>query len=130
VSNANPNLRAVRRFTYRNETERSGVAGYHLRMSTSRFFIATDHPALPGHFPGRPVVPGVVLLDRVAAAVERETGMRVAALAQVKFSAPLLPGIEAELRIEEKSKKLHFRILHKAATLASGIVETAAKAEA
>lgn len=22
-----------------------------------------DHPALPGHFPGQPIVPGVVILD-------------------------------------------------------------------
>jgi 3-hydroxymyristoyl/3-hydroxydecanoyl-(acyl carrier protein) dehydratase len=39
-----------------------------------RFSIPSDHPSLPGHFPGRPVVPGVVLLDRVVAAIESVHG--------------------------------------------------------
>ena len=31
--------------------------------------IHADHPSLPGHFPGAPLVPGVVILDEVVAAL-------------------------------------------------------------
>lgn len=93
-------------------------------MISTRFRITADHPALPGHFPGRPVVPGVVVLDRIAAAIEREHGTRIASLPQVKFLAPLLPEQEAELRFEEKDKKIHFSVFHNGAAIASGIAET------
>ena len=33
--------------------------------------IAADHPAYSGHFPGMPVLPGVVLLDATLHALER-----------------------------------------------------------
>ncbi len=33
--------------------------------------IAADHPAYPGHFPGAPVLPGVVLLDAALHALEK-----------------------------------------------------------
>jgi len=33
--------------------------------------IDAAHPALSGHFPGRPTVPGVLLLDEVLSALER-----------------------------------------------------------
>ena len=34
-----------------------------------QFSIPADHPSLPGHFPGQPIVPGVVVLERVLEAV-------------------------------------------------------------
>ncbi len=35
------------------------------------FRIPADHPALPGHFPGRPLVPGVLVLDAALALIDR-----------------------------------------------------------
>ena len=52
-----------------------------------RFAVAADHPSLPGHFPGRPVVPGVVLLDHVLALVGRGTP----AACRVKFTSVVRP---------------------------------------
>jgi 3-hydroxymyristoyl/3-hydroxydecanoyl-(acyl carrier protein) dehydratase len=90
------------------------------------FSIAAAHPALPGHFPGRPVVPGVVLLDRVAAALARWRGARLAGLPQVKFLRPLLPGQTAELWLGDDGKSIRFRIAHAQAVIASGSIELAA----
>jgi 3-hydroxymyristoyl/3-hydroxydecanoyl-(acyl carrier protein) dehydratase len=72
--------------------------------------IAATHPVLPGHFPGNPVVPGVVLLDRIAAAIERARGMRLAKIAAVKFLAPLKPEEDAELRVTCDGARVRFRI--------------------
>jgi 3-hydroxyacyl-[acyl-carrier-protein] dehydratase len=72
--------------------------------------IAATHPALPGHFPGNPIVPGVVLLDRVAAAIERARGARIARIASVKFLAPLKPDEDAELRVTCDGARVRFRI--------------------
>ena len=90
------------------------------------FTIRSDHPALPGHFPGRPVVPGVVLLDRVAAALARWRGQRIAALPQVKFLAPLLPEEGAELHLDDDGKSMRFSILRNGVLIANGTVTLAA----
>ena len=72
--------------------------------------IHASHPSLPGHFPGRPIVPGVVLLDRVAAALESAGAGRLARIATVKFVAPLLPDEDAELRVARDGARVRFRI--------------------
>ena len=82
------------------------------------FTIPHDHPSLPGHFPGDPVVPGVVVLDRVFAAIEamhaNAGGWR---LPQVKFVQPLLPGEGAVVELEGDSARWRFRVVREDGTL-------------
>lgn len=88
-----------------------------------RFVIDPAHPSLPGHFPGRPLVPGVVLLDRVVAAIEAGHGpLGPLRLPQVKFLQPLLPGEEARIELEGDAPRWRFRILREDVVLASGEV--------
>lgn len=87
--------------------------------------IAASHPALPGHFPGHPVVPGVVLLDAVIAALMRHTGrsVRVTGFPAIKFLAPLLPEREFEIRVSAKPNgQAAFDVVADNTTLASGTV--------
>lgn len=95
------------------------------------FVIAPDHPSLPGHFPGRPVVPGVVILDRVLAAIEAAHGPPGGALRlpQVKFARPLLPGQVARIELDQvrpgDDARWRFRVLREGDVLASGEVAAA-----
>lgn len=73
--------------------------------------IAADHPSLPGHFPGRPVVPGVVLLDYVGATLAGQwPAWRLAGLPSVKFVRPLLPGEGFYILLQGELPKPRFRI--------------------
>lgn len=94
----------------------------------AQFLVAPTHPALPGHFPGAPVVPGVVVLDEVRAIAARWLGapLVLAGLPQVKFSAPLLPGRTAGVRLVHDGARLRFVVSDAAgAPLASGVMEMA-----
>lgn len=53
--------------------------------------LAHDHPAFAGHFPGRPIVPGALLIDLAVQAVETATRRQVTAIAQAKFLSPAVP---------------------------------------
>ncbi|MBL0917736.1 MAG: hypothetical protein IBJ14_03465 [Hydrogenophaga sp.] len=55
--------------------------------------VPADHPAFAGHFPGRPILPGVVLLDEaLRAARELAPGPSAWSIPQAKFLQPVLPG--------------------------------------
>jgi 3-hydroxyacyl-[acyl-carrier-protein] dehydratase len=84
--------------------------------------IPGAHPALPGHFPGRPIVPGVILLQRVLDEAERWLGraLPIRALPQAKFAAPLLPEQSAELELRLSGNELRFSITRNAQVLTQG----------
>lgn len=88
----------------------------------ARFLIAPDHPAFPGHFPGNPVVPGVVLLDRVLDEAERWLGHRVRAsgLPHVKFLAAVRPDETLRVSLLLTGETLKFTIHRDQQVVASG----------
>jgi 3-hydroxymyristoyl/3-hydroxydecanoyl-(acyl carrier protein) dehydratase len=91
-----------------------------------QFSIPHDHPSLPGHFPGRPIVPGVVLLERVLEAIEASHGpLGGLRLPQVKFLQPLLPGEQAQVELAGGAPRWQFRVLRDATLLASGEIVAA-----
>ncbi len=55
--------------------------------------VPAEHPALPGHFPGRPIVPGVMILDLLVEEWrKRQPATRLRGLRKVKFVNMLAPG--------------------------------------
>lgn len=89
---------------------------------SSSLCIDATHPSLPGHFPGQPIVPGVLLLDQVIATAEQWLGQRlsITTLAQAKFTQPLLPNEEATLSITYAAPELKFEICRGSDRIAQG----------
>lgn len=57
--------------------------------NTTTLVIPAQHPAFDGHFPGAPLLPGVVLLDEMLRVLEADGGWT---LASAKFLHPVRPG--------------------------------------
>lgn len=95
--------------------------------------IAADHPAFAGHFPGRPIVPGVVLLDEALHAIGLATGQDLSAchIANVKFLSPVTPGEPLRLAFDAGGAAgkagIRFDILSGTRKVASGAVRIEGK---
>lgn len=72
-------------------------------MITSSFYVSRDHPSLEGHFPGNPIVPGVVALELILDALTSEIEVaNISGFPQVKFHSPIYP--EQDVRVEFRCK--------------------------
>ena len=94
-------------------------------MTLAPLPIASDHPALAGHFPGMPVVPGVVLLDEALHAIGLAVGADLCAcrLGSLKFLSPVLPGQTVEVLHERgEGGAIRFTLMHGERRVASGVI--------
>ena len=83
--------------------------------------IPSVHPSLPGHFPGDPIVPGVLLLARVLEAAAHAFGVAVTGVPLAKFHARLKPAEKFEIALERSSDALvRFRVMRSETLIASG----------
>lgn len=89
------------------------------------FTIPADHPALPGHFPGHPVVPGVVLLDHAIHAIGAALNRPLHAwrLGSAKFLSPVAPGEPLDLAFDAAaSGAIRFTLRAGSRDVATGVL--------
>ena len=84
-----------------------------------RIDIAVDHPAFAGHFPGRPMLPGVALVAEAmeAAASDPALARAIGAtprLSVVKFLEPVGPGASLDIALRLEARTVAFSIGDKA----------------
>ncbi|TCW82206.1 beta-hydroxyacyl-ACP dehydratase [Burkholderia sp. SRS-46] len=103
--------------------------------TAATFTIPADHPALPGHFPGQPIVPGVVLLDHAITAIGAALNRPLHAwrLGSAKFPSPAAPGEPLDLAFDAAaSGAIRFTVRAGRRDVATGVLSAppAAREEA
>ena len=87
--------------------------------------VAPDHPAFAGHFPGRAVLPAVVVLTEVLATMEAQTGRSLErwTIATAKFLAAITPGESLTLsHAATHSGAIRFEVRSVRGVVASGML--------
>jgi 3-hydroxymyristoyl/3-hydroxydecanoyl-(acyl carrier protein) dehydratase len=104
-------------------------------VATAHVEIGAGHPAFEGHFPGRPILPGVALLAAVleAAAAEPRLAACVGAaprLGVVKFLAPVGPDASLAISFRLRANDLDWQVADRGRAVASGRIARADGASA
>jgi predicted LPLAT superfamily acyltransferase/3-hydroxymyristoyl/3-hydroxydecanoyl-(acyl carrier protein) dehydratase len=96
-----------------------------MAATTTTIEIDPEHPSLSGHFPGAPILPGVVLLDETLRAVERaaEHGPACWTIGAAKFLKPVRPGEQLTLEHERlPNGSVHFALSSGGRAVAQGVL--------
>jgi 3-hydroxyacyl-[acyl-carrier-protein] dehydratase len=90
--------------------------------SSATLSVDNTHPSLPGHFPGLPVVPGVVLLSQVLTDLARQLPrVRVTGIKKLKFLRMLFPDRRFTVEFGEPAERnLRFKCWQDGDLLAEG----------
>jgi len=97
------------------------------------FTIDARHPALAGHFPGSPVLPGVVLLDETVRVIEQENGGGATrwTVGAAKFLKPVQPGETLTLEHEPlPNGSIRFAVSSGGRPVAAGVLRPSEKLRA
>lgn len=88
----------------------------------SALHVPADHPAYAGHFPGRPILPGVVILAEVLASIAAATGRSESSwrISSVKFLHPVIPGTPLTLSHESDEGAIRFEVRSPSDMVATG----------
>ena len=92
---------------------------------TTHWTVPLDHPAFAGHFPGAPILPGVLLLDTVLHTIAAATGIApdFCEISSVKFLNPASPGDELVIHHTALvNGTIRFDIMVGMRTIASGSI--------
>jgi 3-hydroxymyristoyl/3-hydroxydecanoyl-(acyl carrier protein) dehydratase len=104
-------------------------------VATAHVEVGADHPAFAGHFPGRPLLPGVALLAAVLEAAAAEPKLAAAVgdaprLSWVKFLAPVGPHASLAISLRLDDAAIDWQVDARDGAVASGRIARADRAAA
>jgi beta-hydroxyacyl-ACP dehydratase FabZ len=95
--------------------------------------VSMSDPMLQGHFPGNPIVPGVVIVEGAAQAatilgsVSRGgcSSVLFAEISAARFKRPVVPGDVLQYKVKMVKSKFHFYWFHSEMTVSGEVVAEA-----